>query len=297
MRIRGDRWDYPLQPNKLDSLGERHNDLLLTVVRHNVNESNNCINSPKLKTKSFNFLYHVLNLGKLRMYSQTKLHVQCSFTANQNPYRNRPVRHRACSSVTPGKTFSLASSRLPNLVLAFRPLIRPHKKNHPRSHRNLDRSRSPRKPRSTSVRLTQSVREQAPKPQPTNASDWRMEQLQRTQSRESAQSLSKSGGGGGGGGAHSLSSASSATSTSRKARSAENETTSGHVERTGVSMPPPASRTVSRNFPPRRLSKASDSLLLLSPGIDQSVGESPLLGHGGEDLGAVPASGVEGNHI
>ena len=118
-----------------------------------------------------------------------------------------------------------------------------------------------------------------------------MDQLQRTQSRESAKSSKTTGGG-----AHSLSSASSATSTSRKARSAENETTSNNVERPALSMPPPASRTVSRNFPSRRLSKASDSLLLLSPGIIDGHGDSPLLGQ--EDPGFIPSvSAAEGTYI
>ncbi|KIW08095.1 uncharacterized protein PV09_01033 [Verruconis gallopava] len=84
-----------------------------------------------------------------------------------------------------------------------------------------------------------------------------MDALQRTQSRESARSTSKSG-------AISLSSASSGAS--RKARSAENETTSSSVERAGVSMPAPASRTVSRAFIARRPSKASDTVLLTSAG-------------------------------
>lgn len=134
-----------------------------------------------------------------------------------------------------------------------------------------------------------------------------MDGLQRTQSRDSSQSLSKSvvstGGNASGGGAYSLSSASSGTSISRKARAPDAETTSNHVERAGVSMPPPATRTVSRNFlKERRQSRASDSLLLLSPtGLEN--GDAPLVipGQGVtslDDSSLLPASApVEGKFI
>jgi len=59
---------------------------------------------------------------------------------------------------------------------------------------------------------------------------------------------------------HLLASGSSSTSTAnRKARSSEPETTGrGNVERSSVSMPPPASKAVPKQFPSRRPSKASD---------------------------------------
>jgi len=50
--------------------------------------------------------------------------------------------------------------------------------------------------------------------------------------------------------------------TNRKARSSEPETGIGNVERSSVSMPPPASKAVPKQFPMRRLSKASDSGIL-----------------------------------
>ncbi|KAF2687198.1 hypothetical protein K458DRAFT_401771 [Lentithecium fluviatile CBS 122367] len=53
-----------------------------------------------------------------------------------------------------------------------------------------------------------------------------------------------------------------ASPTSRKARSSEPETGGPNVERSSVSMPPPATKAVLRQFPPRRLSKASDSGIL-----------------------------------
>jgi inositol-hexakisphosphate/diphosphoinositol-pentakisphosphate 1-kinase len=58
----------------------------------------------------------------------------------------------------------------------------------------------------------------------------------------------------------SLSSASS--STSRKGRSSDPDTTSGNVERARISMPPPATKSIARQYPSRRPSKASDSQLV-----------------------------------
>lgn len=126
-----------------------------------------------------------------------------------------------------------------------------------------------------------------------------MDQLQRTQSRESARTnASLKSVTGAGTGAHSLSSASSGTSTSRKARSAESETTSSNVERPALSMPPPATRTVSRNLPSRRLSKASDSLLLLSPGATGIEAEtSPLDDPAAAGVPASAQSLLEGTYM
>ncbi|PVI07339.1 hypothetical protein DM02DRAFT_714467 [Periconia macrospinosa] len=50
---------------------------------------------------------------------------------------------------------------------------------------------------------------------------------------------------------------SSTPAASRKARSSA-ETGGGNVERSSVSMPPPASKSLPRQFPPRRLSKSAD---------------------------------------
>ncbi|KAF2865897.1 histidine phosphatase superfamily-domain-containing protein [Massariosphaeria phaeospora] len=62
---------------------------------------------------------------------------------------------------------------------------------------------------------------------------------------------------------HLLASGSSSTSASRKARSSEPETGGANVERASVSMPPPASKAIARQFPPsRRPSKASDSSIV-----------------------------------
>ena len=79
-----------------------------------------------------------------------------------------------------------------------------------------------------------------------------MEQLSRTISTESTKSSSW---------ATSLLAAGNGSSpASRKARSSEPETEGGIVERSSVSMPPPASKSMAmRQFPSRRPSKASDS--------------------------------------
>jgi inositol hexakisphosphate/diphosphoinositol-pentakisphosphate kinase len=77
-----------------------------------------------------------------------------------------------------------------------------------------------------------------------------MEQLSRTVSSESTRSSQLLGSGDG------------TPLTNRKARSSESETAVGNVERSSVSMPPPASKAVPRQFPLRRLSKASDSGIL-----------------------------------
>ncbi|KAF2843320.1 hypothetical protein M501DRAFT_994216 [Patellaria atrata CBS 101060] len=63
---------------------------------------------------------------------------------------------------------------------------------------------------------------------------------------------------------HVLSGVSSSAS-SRKGRSADPETnTSTNIERASLSMPPPASKAIPRQYPSRRPSKASDSSLLSS---------------------------------
>jgi hypothetical protein len=77
-----------------------------------------------------------------------------------------------------------------------------------------------------------------------------MEQLSRTVSSESTRS------------SRLLASGDGTPTTNRKARSSEPETGVGNVERSSVSMPPPASKAVPRQFPLRRLSKASDSGIL-----------------------------------
>lgn len=76
-----------------------------------------------------------------------------------------------------------------------------------------------------------------------------MEQLSRTVSAESTRSWTP----------HLLASGSSSSAASQKARSLEPETGGATVERCSVSMPPPASMAVPRQFPSRRPSKASDS--------------------------------------
>jgi inositol hexakisphosphate/diphosphoinositol-pentakisphosphate kinase len=83
-----------------------------------------------------------------------------------------------------------------------------------------------------------------------------MDPLERTSSKESAASaqLRPS--------PHNLSSASSISS--RKARS-EVETSSGNVERASLSMPPPATKPVARQFPAGRPRKGSDGQLVTPP--------------------------------
>ncbi|OCL13025.1 hypothetical protein AOQ84DRAFT_385688 [Glonium stellatum] len=85
-----------------------------------------------------------------------------------------------------------------------------------------------------------------------------MEQLVRTSSGESARSWRSS---------HLLPPSPSLVS-SRKARSTEPDITSRNVERASISMPPPASKSAARQFPSRRLSKASDN------GIGSAVDET-----------------------
>ncbi|KAF2747947.1 hypothetical protein M011DRAFT_466987 [Sporormia fimetaria CBS 119925] len=79
-----------------------------------------------------------------------------------------------------------------------------------------------------------------------------MEQLSRTISSESTRSRPAS---------HVLVAGHAPDATSRKARTVEPETGAATVERTSVSMPPPASKSIPRQFPlsTRRPSKASDS--------------------------------------
>ncbi|KAF2735059.1 hypothetical protein EJ04DRAFT_552251 [Polyplosphaeria fusca] len=79
-----------------------------------------------------------------------------------------------------------------------------------------------------------------------------MEQLSRTASAESTRSRTTT---------HPLASSSSSSSPAdRKARAPQAETGGGNVERASVSMPPPASKSVPRQFPSRRSSKALDLL-------------------------------------
>jgi inositol hexakisphosphate/diphosphoinositol-pentakisphosphate kinase len=87
-----------------------------------------------------------------------------------------------------------------------------------------------------------------------------MEQLSRTVSSESTRSWTP----------HLLASGDGTPPSNRKARSSEPETGVGNVERSSVSMPPPASKAVPRQFPLRRLSKASDSGILDFLGVARS---------------------------
>ncbi|KAH7138909.1 histidine phosphatase superfamily-domain-containing protein [Dendryphion nanum] len=85
-----------------------------------------------------------------------------------------------------------------------------------------------------------------------------MEQLSRTVSSESSRSSWTT--------SLLLAAGNGTSPSSRKARSSEAETEGGNVERSSVSMPPPASKSIPRQFPSRRPSKASDSSFLDSIG-------------------------------
>ena len=100
-----------------------------------------------------------------------------------------------------------------------------------------------------------------------------METLARTPSIESSHSRSNS---------NVLSLSSAASASSRKARSAEPDISNsdhGISERASISMPPPASKTMQRQYhPPRRPSKASDSQLTALNAIQAESGNTIATG-------------------
>ncbi|KAF2473228.1 uncharacterized protein BDR25DRAFT_282566 [Lindgomyces ingoldianus] len=88
-----------------------------------------------------------------------------------------------------------------------------------------------------------------------------MEGLSRTVSAESQTSWTN---------AHLLASGTTSPASSRKARSSEAETSGSNAERASVSMPPPSSKSIAKQFPSRPASKASDNSVFEHAGPSKS---------------------------